>query len=145
MRKHKTAKVSNMIFLFNHHFSGGVENCGPKVLQKEYTFVEGSQSVEVTLCGHPQPKLQYTFKGKTKEAEMIEKLDDSKKMYKYKINLDDIDRKDCGSTLTFRATGFKDWYNSSTIKIKCKNSNILLYLHIFVKSYDLIRPLQTYS
>ena len=89
-----------MTFLFNHHFSGGVENCGPKVFQKEYTFVEGSKSVEVTLCGHPQPELQYTFKGKTKEAEMIEKLDDSKKMYKYKI---------------------KDWYNSSSIKIKCKN------------------------
>ena len=117
-----------MTFLYNHHFSGGVDNCGPEV-QKEYTFGEGSQSVEVTLCGHPRPELQYTFNGKTKEAEMIEKLDDSKKMYKYKINLDDIDRKDCGSTLTFRATGFKDWYNSSTIKIKCNNSNNLLYLH----------------
>ena len=77
--------------------------------------------MEITLCGHPQPELQYTLKGKTKEAEMIEKLDDSKKMYKYKINLNDIDRKDCGSTLTFRATGFKDWSNSSTIKLKCKN------------------------
>ena len=146
MRRHKTAYISKLTFLYNHHFSGGVDNCGPEV-QKEYTFEEGSQNMELTLCGHPQPTLQHTFKGKTKEAEMIEKVDNTKKMYKYRINLDNIDREDCGSTLTLNAIGFKNWYNSSTIKIKCKNSQNLLYLHSYVTCYDqiLIRLLQTYS
>ena len=70
---------------------------------------------------------------------MIEKLDEAKKMFKYKINLNDIDRKDCGSTLTFRATGFKDWHNSSTIKIKCKSHNHFDYnyflAHHFLKKF----------
>ena len=99
---------------------GGVENCGQKI-DKEYTFEEGTQSIDLTLCGNPQPKLSYTFKGETKDAEMTQKLEDSNKMYRYKINLDSVNRKDCGSPLTFKATGFKEWYNSSIIKVKCKN------------------------
>ena len=113
------------LFLTSEQFSsiyvlGGVENCGQKI-DKKYTFEEGTQSIDLTLCGNPQPELSYAFKGKTKEAKMTQKLEDSKKMYRYKINLDNVERKDCGSPLTFRATGFKDWYNSSIIKVKCKN------------------------
>ena len=99
---------------------GGVENCGQKI-DKEYTFEEGTQSMDLTLCGNPQPKLSYTFKEDTKEAQMVKELDKSKKMYQYKINLDNVEKKDCGSQLTFKATGFKAWYNSSIIKVKCKN------------------------
>ena len=111
------------LFLTSEQFSsiyvlGGVENCGQKI-DKEYTFEEGTQSMDLTLCGSPQPKLSYRFKGETKDAEMTQKLDESKKMYKYKINLESINRKDCGSTLTFNATGFKDWQANSTIQIKC--------------------------
>ena len=83
--------------------------------------------MELTLCGHPQPTLQHTFKGKTKEAKMIEKVDDTKKMYKYKINLDNIDRKDNGSTIVFRATGFRDWQAKSTILVKCKNYSYIIW------------------
>ena len=103
--------------------------------------------MELELCGNPQPTLSFTFRGKTEAAEMIEKVDDTKKMYKYKINLDNIVREDCGSTLTLNAFGFKNWYNSSTIKIECKNSQNLLYLHSYVTCYVqiLIRLLQTYS
>ena len=104
----------------NIYVLGGVENCGQKI-DKEYTFEEGTQSIDLTLCGNPQPKLSYTFKEETKEAEMVKELDKSKKMYKYQINLDNVERKDCGSPLTFKATGFKEWYNSSIIKVKCKN------------------------
>ena len=99
---------------------GGVENCGPKV-QKEYTLTEGNNSIEIQLCGNPQPRLSYTFRGQTEDAEMIEKLNDTKKMYKFKTNLDKIDRKDCGSTLAFNASGFDQWQANSTVLVKCIN------------------------
>ena len=41
-----------------------------------------------------------------------------KKMYKYKVNLDNVDRKDCGSTLAFNATGFNQWQANSTVLVK---------------------------
>ena len=75
--------------------------------------------IEITLCGNPQPKLSYTFKGKTKDAKMIEKLDDSKKMYKYEIILEYVDRNVCGSTIQFNVTGSKNWRATSTVIVKC--------------------------
>ena len=68
---------------------------------------EGNNSIKLTLCGHPQPKLSFTFRGQPKKAEMIEKVGDSKKMYKYRINLDNVNREDNGSPLKFNAVGFK--------------------------------------
>ena len=77
--------------------------------------------MEITLSGNPKPKLFYTFQGQTNETKMIQKIDDSKKVYKYEIVLEDVDRKDCGSTLEFKATGFKNWQKSSIVKLKCEN------------------------
>ena len=102
-------------------FIGGVINCGTDIT-KNYTLEEGASSINLTICGNPQPELVYTFQGKTEEAKMIEKFDDSTKKYKYKIDFEKIDRKVCGSTLEFKATGFKDWQDSSIIHVKCKNS-----------------------
>ena len=124
------------LFLF---ILGGAENAGNEI-PKEYliqdekaktemfqkgtkmeTLREGTATFEMTLSGNPQPKLSYTFKAKTKEAKMVEKVDDSKKIYKYEIRLENVDRNDCGSTIEFKATGFKNWQNSSIVKLKCKN------------------------
>ena len=110
---------------------GGVKNCG-KEISKPYALEEGTNLFDLTLCGNPQPKLFYTFQGKTEEAKMIQKLDDSKKMYKYKIEFEKIDRKVCGSTLEFKATGFKDWQASSIIQVNCKN----YFLNFLFQSYS---------
>ena len=87
---------------------------------------EGNNSIELILCGNPQPKLFYTFQGESREAKMIRKLDDSKKMYKYKIFLENVDRRDCGSIITFNANGFGHWQANSTILVKCKNQESFL-------------------
>ena len=53
---------------------------------------------------------------------MIEKLDDSQKMYKFKISLENADmKKISGSTIMFKAVGFKSWQARSTILIKRSN------------------------
>ena len=82
--------------------------------------------MDITLCGNPQPKLSYTFKGESKEVDIIEKVDDSKKKYKYENNLKNVDRNDFGSIIVFKATGFKDWQANSTIRVKCKQ-NVTLH------------------
>ena len=105
--------------LFIYILIGGPTNCQTEI-PKEYLLQEGTNTIEITLCGNPQPKLSYTFHGKTKEAEMIEKLDKSKKMYKYKIILENVDRNICKSELKFLATGHKDWQHNSVIQVKCK-------------------------
>ena len=110
---------------------GGVKNCGIEISKPYYALEEGTNSFGLTLCGNPQPELFYTFQGKTKEAAMIEKVDDSKKMYKYKIKFENIDRKVCGSTLEFKATGFKDWQASPIIQVNCKN----YFLNFLLQSY----------
>ena len=126
----KNAQPNKIVTSIQKHFfslSGGVQNCGAEI-PKRYAYTEGTNNtIEITLCGHPQPKLQYTFKGKTEKAEMIEKVDDSKKMYKYKINLNNIDRKDNGSTIVFKATGFRDWQAKSAILFECKNYSYIIW------------------
>ena len=74
----------------------------------EYITQEGTSSIELTLCGNPRPKLFYTFQGKTKESKIVQSLNDTKKMYKYEIVLENVDRKSYGSTIEFNATCFKD-------------------------------------
>ena len=119
---------------------GGVLNCGAEI-PNNYILTEGRRnSIELTLCGNPQPKLSYTFKGRTEEVDIIEKVDDSKKKYKYKINLKNVDRNDFGSKIVFKATGFKDWQTNSTIQVKCKQNNplkrvILVRFHTYLQTY----------
>lgn len=82
--------------------------------------------MEITLCGNPQPKLFYTFHGKTKSAKMIEKLNELKQMYKYQIDLENVKRRDCGSTLQFNAVSdlTKEWKFDSTVLVKCETNHI---------------------
>ena len=98
---------------------GGPNNCGAEI-PKEYLLPEGTNTIEITLCGNPQPKLSYTFHGKIKSAKMIEKLNDTKQMYKYQIDLENVNRNICKSELKLLATGLKNWHHSSVVQVKCK-------------------------
>ena len=105
--------------IFGYILIGGPNNCQTEI-PKEYLLQEGTNTIEITLCGNPQPKLSYTFHGKTKEAEMIEKLDESKQMYKYQIVLENVTRTDCGSTLELIAEGHNILSSHSKTFVECK-------------------------
>ena len=51
---------------------------------------------------------------------MIEKLDQSKQMYKYKIVLENVTRTDCGSTLKLIAEGHNILSFHSKTFVECK-------------------------
>ena len=125
---------------FFHYFILGAENAG-KEIPKEYLLKEGKTTIEMILSGNPQPKLSYTFQGKTKEAKMVEKVDDSKKIYKYEIVLENVDQNDCGSTIEFKATGFKNWRESSIVRLKCKNYFISTMLLFWIVSARLLKQI----
>ena len=115
----KWSNKNKIIPFFSNTKGEGPNKC-EAAIPSEFTLQEGTNTIEIKLCGNPQPKLSYTFHGKTKEAEMIEKLDKSKQMYKYKIVLENVTRTDCGSTLKLIAEGHNILSSHSKTFVECK-------------------------
>lgn len=111
--------MANLIYL-THICLGGVSNCGSQPIKNDYHLLEGNQDIDVTLCGNSPPILYYTFDGQNKSAKRIEKVDDSQKLYKYKIQLRNLKSNHCGEWIHFQATGFKSYKKSSKIVMDCK-------------------------
>ena len=77
------------------------------------------QTIHLTLCGNPQPKLKYTWNGKSKEAS-VKLVNETLKMYRYEMKSTNIKRWHCGSKVRFTAIGFKNWEYEATLMVKCE-------------------------
>ena len=102
-------------------FLGGVSNCGEKSIS-ECNYIEWNQTVDITLCGNPQPELFYTLDGEQKKYNAsVVVVDDSQKMFKYNVQLDNLKISDCKKTIYFYGKGFKDYKIESKIIMPCKH------------------------